>query len=93
MAGIDGIINHIDPGEAMDKNLYDLPPEEEAMIPQVCGSLDEALANLAADHEFLTKGGVFSEEFINAYIDLKNEDVNKLHMIPHPAEFELYYSL
>jgi glutamine synthetase len=93
MAGLDGIINHIDPGEAMDKNLYDLPPEEEAMIPQVCGSLDEALKSLEQDSEFLTKGGVFSEEFIQSYIQLLKGDVNKLHMIPHPAEFELYYSL
>lgn len=93
MAGLDGIINHIDPGEAMDKNLYDLPPEEEAMIPQVCGSLDEALKSLEQDSEFLTKGGVFSEEFIQSYIQLLKGDVDKLHMIPHPAEFELYYSL
>lgn len=63
------------------------------MIPQVCGSLDEALKSLEQDSEFLTKGGVFSEEFINAYIALLKGDIDKLHKIPHPAEFELYYSL
>lgn len=93
MAGLDGIINHINPGDAMDKNLYDLPPEEEAAIPQVCGSLEEALAALEADHDFLTQGGVFSEEYIKAYIELKQADVDKVRMTPHPAEFELYYSL
>jgi glutamine synthetase len=93
MAGLDGIINHIDPGEAMDKNLYDLPPEEEASIPQVCGSLEEAINALKEDHEFLTNGDVFSEDFINAYIDLLKKDNDKIRMIPHPAEFELYYSL
>ena len=93
MAGLDGIINHIDPGEAMDKNLYDLPPEEEASIPQVCGSLEEAINALKEDHDFLTNGDVFSEDFINAYIDLLKKDNDKVRMIPHPAEFELYYSL
>ncbi|MDD6176620.1 MAG: glutamate--ammonia ligase [Succinivibrionaceae bacterium] len=93
MAGLDGIINQIDPGEAMDKNLYDLPPEEEALIPQVCGSLEEALASLKADHDFLLAGDVFSEEYIQAYCDLKQQDVDKVRMTPHPAEFELYYSL
>ncbi|WP_406545838.1 glutamate--ammonia ligase [Succinimonas sp.] len=93
MAGIDGIKNRIDPGEAMDKNLYDLPPEEEAQIPQVCGSLQEALDNLRKDHTFLTEGGVFSEDFIDSYIALKQQDVDKVRTTPHPAEFELYYSL
>jgi glutamine synthetase len=77
----------------MDKNLYDLPPEEEASIPQVCGSLEEAINALKEDHEFLTNGDVFSEDFINAYIDLLKKDNDKIRMIPHPAEFELYYSL
>lgn len=93
MAGLDGIINKIDPGEAMDKNLYDLPAEEEAMIPQVCSSLEEALAALKADHDFLTAGNVFSEDYIQAYCDLKQQEVDKVRMTPHPAEFELYYSL
>ncbi|MGN1392860.1 MAG: glutamate--ammonia ligase [Succinivibrionaceae bacterium] len=93
MAGLDGIKNKIDPGEAMDKNLYDLPPEEEASIPQVCGSLEEALKSLEADHAFLTEGGVFSEDYIRAYAELKQQDIDKVRMTPHPAEFELYYSL
>lgn len=93
MAGLDGIENKMDPGDPMDKNLYDLPPEEAAAVPQVCGSLSEAIAALKADHEFLTKGGVFSEDFINSYIELKQGEINKINTTPHPAEFELYYSL
>ncbi|MBQ8707080.1 MAG: glutamate--ammonia ligase [Succinivibrionaceae bacterium] len=93
MAGLDGIQNKIDPGEALDKNLYDLPPEEAANVPQVCGSLEEALNSLAADHEFLTRGGVFTEDFISSYIELKKQDVSRVRMAPHPLEFELYYSL
>ncbi len=93
MAGLDGIQNKIDPGEAMDKNLYDLPPEEAANIPQVCGSLEEALNSLKADNEFLTRGGVFSKDFIDSYIALKKQDIDRVRMAPHPLEFELYYSL
>lgn len=93
MAGLDGIQNKIHPGDPADKNLYDLPPEEDALIPTVCASLEEALAALKADHEFLTRGGVFSEDFINAYIDLKMEEVNKTRMTTHPVEFAMYYSL
>lgn len=93
MAGLDGIQNKIDPGEPMDKNLYDLPAEEAANIPQVCGSLEEALNALQADHEFLTRGGVFTEDFISAYVDLKKQDDNRVRMAPHPVEYELYYSL
>ena len=93
MAGLDGILNKLDPGEAMDKNLYDLPPEEAANIPQVCGSLDEALKALQADHDYLTAGGVFSEDMINAYIELKVAEDTRVRSTPHPAEFELYYSL
>ena len=93
MAGLDGIQNKINPGEALDKNLYDLPPEEAANVPQVCGSLEEALNSLRDDHEFLTKGGVFSEDFISSYIELKMQDVTRIRMAPHPLEFELYYSL
>ena len=93
MAGLDGIINKIHPGEAMDKNLNDLPPEEEALIPTVSGSLDEALANLDADREFLTRGGVFTDDFIDAYLELKQIDVDRVRMTPHPVEYELYYSV
>ena len=93
MAGLDGIQNKIHPGEAMDKDLYDLPPEEEKLIPQVCFSLDQALDELDKDREFLLKGGVFTNDLIDAYIELKNQEVQRVRMIPHPAEFELYYSL
>ena len=93
MAGLDGIINHIDPGEAMDKNLYDLPPEEEAAIPQVCGSLEEAIKSLQADHDFLLAGDVFSADYIDAFCKPKQKEIDKVRMTPHPAEFELYYSL
>ena len=93
MAGLDGIINKIHPGEAMDKNLYDLPPEEEALIPTVSGSLDEALASLDADREFLTRGGVFTDDFIDSYLELKQADVDRVRMTPHPVEYELYYSV
>ncbi|QYK01652.1 glutamate--ammonia ligase [Shewanella psychrotolerans] len=93
MAGLDGIQNKIHPGEAMDKDLYDLPAEEAAEIPQVATSLENALENLAADHEFLTKGGVFSEDFIESYIALKTAEAERVSRTTHPVEFELYYSL
>ena len=93
MAGLDGIKNKINPGDPMDKNLYDLPPEEAANIPQVCTSLEQALKALKADYEYLLEGGVFSEDFINSYIDLKVEEDTKVRSTPAPAEFELYYSL
>ena len=93
MAGIDGVLNKIHPGEAATKDLYDLEPEEEAEIPQVCASLEEALASLEADHEFLLAGGVFSKDFIDAYIDLKKQEIQRVNMTPHPVEFELYYSV
>ena len=93
MAGLDGIENKIDPGEAMDKDLYDLPPEEAKSIPQVCGSLREALESLDADRAFLTKGNVFDDDQINAYIDLKMEEVERLQLHPHPVEFDMYYSV
>jgi glutamine synthetase len=92
MAGLDGVQNKIHPGEPATKDLYHLPPEEDAQIPTVCASLEEALANLDKDREFLTRGGVFSNDWIDAYIALKMEEVNKLRMTPHPAEFGLYYS-
>ena len=93
MAGLDGIQNKIHPGDAADKNLYDLPPEEDKLVPTVCTSLDEALQALEQDHEFLTRGGVFSKDWIESYIKLKMEDVNLLRMTTHPLEFQLYYSL
>jgi glutamine synthetase len=93
MAGLDGIQNKIHPGDAMDKDLYDLPPEEEKAIPQVAFSLDEALAALDADREFLTRGGVFTDDAIDGYIALKQQDVTRLRMSTHPVEFDMYYSL
>jgi glutamine synthetase len=93
MAGLDGIQNKIHPGEAMDKDLYDLPPEEEKAIPQVCHSFDMALEALDNDREFLTRGGVFTNDTIDAYIGLKMEEVTRLRMSTHPAEYDLYYSL
>ncbi|MGF1683016.1 glutamate--ammonia ligase [Photobacterium minamisatsumaniensis] len=93
MAGLDGIQNKIHPGEAMDKDLYDLPAEEAAEIPTVAESLQGALQSLDEDREFLTSGGVFSDDFIDSYIDLKSQDVAKVNMTTHPLEFELYYSV
>jgi len=93
MAGIDGINNKIDPGPAMDKDLYDLPPAELKEIPTVCGSLREALASLDADREFLKAGGVFSDDFIDSFIELKMTEVMRYEMTPHPIEFVNYYSL
>ena len=93
MAGLDGIKNKIDPGPAMDKDLYDLPREELKQIPTVSGSLREALENLDQDRAFLKAGGVFDDDFINAFIELKMEDVMRFEMTPHPVEFEMYYSL
>ena len=92
MAGLDGIKNKIHPGEAADKDLYDLPPEELADIPTVCGSLREALDELKADMGFLTEGGVFTEDQIAGYIDLKMEEVLHYEHTPHPVEFGMYYS-
>jgi len=93
MAGLDGVQNKIHPGEPADKNLYDLPPEEDAKIPTVCSSLDQALDYLDKDREFLTRGGVFSNEFIDAFIELKMEEVQKFRMTTHPVEYDMYYSL
>lgn len=93
MAGLDGIQNKIHPGDAMDKDLYDLPPEEAKDIPTVAPSLSAALDALDKDRAFLTAGGVFSDDMIDAYIDLKQEEVDRLNMSVHPAEFELYYSV
>jgi glutamine synthetase len=93
MAGIDGILNKIHPGDAMDKDLYDLPPEEEKAIPHVAGSLEEALQALDQDREFLKAGGVFTDDVIDAYIGLKMEEVLRLKMTTHPVEFDMYYSV
>jgi glutamine synthetase len=92
MAGLDGVQNKIHPGDPADKNLYDLPPEEDAKIPTVCSSLDQALAALDADREFLTRGGVFSNDLIDAYIELKGDEVTRFRMTTHPVEFDMYYS-
>ena len=92
MAGIDGIQNKIHPGEAMDKNLYDLPPAELAEVPTVCGSLREALDSLEADMDFLLKGDVFTKDQIEAYIEIKRADVARFEMTPSPVEFDMYYS-
>jgi len=93
MAGLDGVLNKIHPGDAMDKDLYDLPPEEEADIPKVAFSLEEALNALDKDREFLKAGGVFTDETIDAYIALKMDDVQRMRMTTHPVEFDMYYSL
>ena len=93
MAGLDGIMNKIHPGDALDKDLYDLPAEEAAGIPTVCHSLDMALDALDADRGFLTEGGVFSDDLIDGYIKLKMEEVTRLRMTTHPVEFDMYYSL
>jgi len=92
MAGLDGIQNKIHPGEAMDKDLYDLPAEEAAAIPQVCHSFDQALEALDADREFLTAGGVFTDDMIDGFIELKTEEIQRLRMSTHPVEFDMYYS-
>jgi glutamine synthetase len=93
MAGLDGIQNKIHPGEAMDKDLYDLPPEEEKNIPQVCYALDMALEQLDKDRGFLKAGGVFTDDVIDAYIGLKMQEVTRLRMTTHPVEFDMYFSL
>jgi glutamine synthetase len=92
MAGLDGIQNKIDPGQAMDKDLYDLPPRELKKIPTVCGSLREALASLDRDRNFLKAGGVFNDDFIDSYIALKMTEVERFEMTPHPIEYVMYYS-
>jgi glutamine synthetase len=93
MAGLDGIKNKIHPGDAMDKDLYDLPPEEAAEIDTVCSSLDQALDALDGDRAFLTAGGVFTDDMIDGYINLKMDEVTQLRMTTHPVEFDMYYSL
>jgi glutamine synthetase len=91
MAGLDGIENKIDPGGPADKNLYDLPPREMKKVPEVCGSLKEALDSLDKDRAFLKKGGVMDDDFIDSYIELKMEEVMRLQLHPHPVEFDMYF--
>jgi glutamine synthetase len=93
MAGLDGIENKIHPGDPMDKNLYDLPPEELQGVPTVCGSLREALQSLDADRDFLKKGDVFTDDMIDGYINLKWEEVYNYEHTPHPVEYRMYYSV
>ena len=92
MAGLDGIENKIHPGDPMDKDLYELPKEELKQIPTVCGSLREALDSLDKDREFLKAGGVFDDDQIDSYIELKMTEVIKFEHTPHPVEYEMYYS-
>jgi len=93
MAGLDGIQNRINPGDPADKDLYDLEPEEARHIPTVCHSLDMALEHLDQDREFLTRGGVFTDDVIDAYIGLKMQEVTRLRMTTHPVEYDMYYSV
>jgi len=93
MAGLDGVQNRIHPGDPADKNLYDLPPEEDAQIPTVCASLEQAIVALDEDRDFLTRGGVFSNDMLDAYIELKQAEIDRLRMTTHPVEFDMYYSL
>jgi len=93
MAGLDGIQNKIHPGDPADKDLYDLPPEEEKNLQTVCFSLDAALEALDKDRDFLKAGGVFTDDLIDGYIALKDENVQLLRMTTHPVEFDMYYSL
>lgn len=92
MAGLDGIENRIHPGQPMDKNLYDLPPKELKKVPTVCGSLREALVNLDKNRKVFTRGGVFTDEMIDSFIDLKMHEVQRWEMAPSPVEFDMYYS-
>ena len=92
MAGLDGIQNRLHPGDPMDKNLYDLPPQELVNVPTVCGSLREALISLQNDRAFLTKGDVFSDDQIDAYMELKWEEQMRWETTPSPVEYDLYYS-
>jgi glutamine synthetase len=93
MAGLDGVLNKIDPGEPIDKNMYELPPEEHAKIPQILGSLDAAINALEKDHQFLLKGDVFTEDFIEMWISTKRKEHDAIRLRPHPYEFFLYYDV
>ena len=93
MAGLDGVLNKIEPGEPIDKNMYELPPEEIAKVPQICGSLPEALDHLEKDHAFLLKGDVFTSDFLDMWISHKRKEADALRLRPHPYEFFLYYDV
>jgi glutamine synthetase len=93
MAGLDGIENKISPGDPIDKNLYDLPPEELEKVPTVCGSLREACESLDKDRAYLKKGNVFTDDAIDAYLELRMEEVERFEMMPHPIEYDMYYSV
>ena len=93
MAGLDGIVRRLEPGDAMDRNLYDLRPEETADLPQAAGSLEEALAALEADCGFLLAGDVFTAGLIEGYVAVKRREIEQVARTPHPVEFQLYYSL
>ena len=94
LAGLDGVLNKIEPPDPVDKDLYDLPPEELALVPQVPASLDDALAALAADHAFLTAGGVFTDDLIETYVEYKQaNEIDAIRLRPHPYEFALYYDI
>ena len=93
MAGLDGIQNKISPGEPLDKNIYELPPEELKKVPNVAGSLGEALDCLEADHEFLLKGDVFTKDFLEMWVSTKRKEHDALRLRPHPYEFFLYYDV
>jgi glutamine synthetase len=93
MAGLDGILNHIEPPEPVDKDLYELPPEEHDQIAQVPGSLGEALKALEADHDFLTAGDVFTDDLIDTWIELKQGEIDEARLAPTPLEYELYFHI
>ena len=93
MAGLDGVLNKIDPGEPLDKNIYELPPEELAKVPNVPGSLAEALDHLEKDHAFLLKGDVFTKDFLEMWVTHKRKEHDALRLRPHPYEFFLYYDV
>ena len=93
MAGLDGVMNKIDPGEPMDKNIYELPPEELKNLPCVPSNLGDALDCLEMDHEFLLKGDVFTRDFLEAYVSIKRKEENALRLRPHPIEYEMYYDV
>jgi glutamine synthetase len=94
MAGLDGVKNKIEPPEPMDKDLYDLPPEEKSMVRQVPGSLEEVLDTLESDHQWLLEGGVFTQDVIDTWIEYKREhELDPVRLRPHPYEFYLYYDL
>ena len=93
MAGLDGVLNRIHPGDPMDKDLYDLPPEEDKLIPKVSHSLDVSLEALDHDREFLKAGGVFSDDAIDGYIELKMQEVTKFRAATHPLEYQMYYNI